>query len=266
MFVKILVTLTVLLIIYALFYPRRIPKLFRHLGRTVGDAGRVGHEMLTGEEIENSPLARYEVRAGEIVAMKLLAQHPVVADQALQQTIAELGARLARHAGRKEIPYRFTVVEAAEPNAFAVAGGSILVTRPLVNLCEGDVSCLAGVLGHEIIHVDRRHALRDLARSALTKGGLRLLSFGRGRILSRVVGPMQEMLIQGYHQEQELEADVLGSRLAAQAGFDPRGLILLLERLQVERPDGQGLIAEVLGYFETHPPLTTRIAHMRESS
>ena len=69
--------------------------------------------------------------------------------------------------------------------------------------------------------------------------------------------------MQGYRQEQELEADLFGTRIARLAGFDPKGLVKLLERLQALRPDGKGPLAEVYAYFRSHPPTGTRIAQLR---
>ena len=264
MVLKLVVTLFILLVLSAVFYPRMILKLFRQLGRSLGDASRAGSEILAGEEVENSPLARYEMRAGELVALKVLAEHPRVVDPELQTQVAEVGGRLAQHARRQAIPYRFVVVESREPNAFAVAGGSIFITKPLVDLCQGDMNCLAGVLGHEITHIDQRHALRNLAAAAAVKGGIRILTLGRGFILARVARAMREFFVQGYRQDQELEADLKGSHLARRAGFDPRGLLLLLERTEREQPEGEGPMAEVLSYFKSHPPVATRIARLRE--
>ncbi len=61
-----------------------------------------------------------------------------------------------------------------------------------------------------------------------------------------------------------MESDLEGSHLARRAGFDPRGLLLLLERTEAEQPEGEGPRAEVLSYFRSHPPLATRIARLRE--
>jgi predicted Zn-dependent protease len=219
--------------------------------------------MLTGEEVKHSPLARYEARAGEIVALKLITDFPLVRDEEAQRRVDAVGRRLAAQALRKEIPYRFAVVAAAEPNAFAVAGGNIFITRPLLELCGGGADCLAGVLGHEVIHVDQRHALRQLATSVAVQGGMRIFSLGGGAILARLVGGMEQLLVQGYRQDQEFEADRFGSRLARLAGFDPRGLEALLERLAKEHPDGTGPLAEISSYFKSHPPIRARIARLR---
>lgn len=247
-----------------IFYPRLIPRLLGGLGRAFGGAGRAGFELVTGEELENSPLARYEVKAGAVLAKKLLLEYPAAGDAALDERVQRIGADLARSASRREIPYRFTVVEGTSPNAFAVAGGSVFVTRNLLELCGQDDGTLACVLGHEVVHIDRRHAIANLAASAAVRGGIRLISLGRQAILARVVSGMEQLVVKGYRQEQELEADRVGCHLASQAGYDPTGLIALLARLDAERPAASGPIARVRGYFSSHPPTPTRIAALRQ--
>jgi predicted Zn-dependent protease len=246
----------------AVIVPRRIPRFLRRFGRSVGDLGRMGKELATGEEVEKSPLARYEVGAGELVATKLLAENPLTRDEALQKRISDIGARLALQALRKEIPYRFAVVESAVPNAFAVPGGSIFITRPLLELCEHEPNRIACVLGHEIIHVDRRHAVQNLAASVVVRTGLQVISLGRAAILSRLAGGIEQLFVQGYRQDQELEADRFGVRIARRSGFDPRAMIELLERLGRRNPGGMGTLAEVFQYFKSHPPLSERIANL----
>lgn len=258
-----LLPILVLLFLLAILFPRSLPRLFRRAGRQVGDLGRMGKELATGEEIDQSPLAKYEVKAGELVAMRVLTDNPISSDAALQERVRSIGARIAEHALRRQIPYRFTVVEAKEPNAFAVPGGSVFVTRPLIDLCEDDVNALACVLGHEIIHIDQRHAIRNLAAKTAARTGLQVLTLGRGAILGRVAGGMQQLIVQGYRQDQELEADLYGARLARLAGFDARGIIALLERLQAAHPDGRGPLAEVFQYFKSHPPTGVRIEKLR---
>ena len=261
MIAKLVLVSVVLSVLALVFYPRLIPWIMRKLGRSVGDAGRAGQEILTGEEVENSPLARYEVRAGEILAAKVLTEYPASNNVATQKVVERIGTALARHSKRREIPYSFTVVTSSEANAFAVAGGSVFVTEALVEMCE-DENSLACVLGHEIVHIDARHALRNLAASAAVRGGIRLISLGRGAILSRIVGGMEGFLVNGYRQEQELEADLLGSRMARAAGYRPDGLVRLLERLKEKYPEGEGALAQALSYFRSHPPLTVRMAHL----
>ena len=248
----------------ALLFPRRVPRLFRRAGKSVRDVGSMGKEIATGEEVRGSPLARYETRAGQLLATKLLREHPPCRDLEIQKTVAGIGSALAAHALRKEIPYRFLVVESREPNAFAVAGGSIFVTRQLVELCAGNSNRIAGALAHEIVHVDRRHAILNLTATTALRAGLAIFSLGRAALLGRICRGMEELLVRGYRQDQELEADALGVRIAHLAGFDPRGLLDVLEILWEKQPEGTGVVAEIFGYLKAHPPVPVRIEALRK--
>jgi predicted Zn-dependent protease len=250
-------------VLVALLFPGVLPRLLRRLGKSTGDVARMGKELATGQEVQGSPLARYEVRAGEMVLGKLLREHPVSPRADLQEKVSRIGACLAAHALRKEIPYSFTVVESTEPNAFAVPGGWILITQGLLELCKDQPDRIAGVLGHEIVHVDRFHAMRHLAASMAARAGARLLSLGRSGLLSWMSSGMEELIARGYRQDQELEADFLGSRLAQLAGFQPRGLLEILEEIQRLQPEETGLAAQVSSYFKLHPPPSARIAKLR---
>lgn len=263
MLLKILVFLAGLFVLTLILFPRTIPRLLRRLGRSLGIAGRVGKELVTEEDFADSPLVNYEVRAGELLAQKFLIKYLPNEDEELQSHVRQVGKRLTSNVRRHKIPYRFMVLESEEPNAFAVPGGAIFVSRSLVDLCEGDDGQLAGVLAHELVHVDAKHAVRNLARDTALRAGFRFLPFFRGALLRRVAGGMEELLTQGYRQDQEFEADLRGSRLARQSGFAPDGLLRLLERLERRYPEGRSVVAEVLGYFRSHPPMRERIRRLR---
>jgi len=253
-----------ILFLFALFFPRRVPRLLRRTGRVAGDVGRAGQEFVTGVEVRGSPLARYEVRAGKIVALRILTLNALSPDVTLQARVRDIGGRLAAHAQRHEIPYQFSVLESGEPNAFAVPGGSIFITRRLLDLCDDRGDCVAGVLGHEVIHVDRFHAIRTLAATTAVRTGFHVLSLGRAAILSRIAGGMEDLLVKGYRQDQELEADIFGVRIARLAGFDPLGFVELLRRLREVQPEAGGRLEAILGYFRTHPSLDVRIENLRK--
>lgn len=248
--------------LFWLLFPRKIPRFFRRLGRSVGDVGRVTKEIATGEEAESSPLARYEVSAGETVAAKVLSEHTVSRDEELQGLVSAVGSRLAAHALRTKIPYRFQALESNDPKALAIPGGWVFITRPLVDLCERLPDRIAGVLAHEIIHIDRRHVLKKTVASLAIRTGLRALGPAKGAILSRLTGGMEDAISRGLSQEDELEADLYGTRLAQLAGFDPTGLISVLETLAAPRPGSGRPLAEILPYASAHPPVQLRLERL----
>lgn len=258
-------TILILVIVFALLlFHRRIPQFFGQFGRSVGTVGRVGKELATDEEPTSSVLVRYEVQAGEMLAQKYLKEHPPSSAFPLQSRVQTIGERLAALARRSEIPYRFVVVESEEPNAFALPGGLILITLPLVELCNDD-NQIAGLLAHEIVHVDRKHAVRNVAAEAAVKAGVRFLT-GRAAILSRVSNSMENLVSKGYRQDQEFEADLLGTRLTRQAGFAETGLRTLLETTQQLTGGKTPVVAEAFAFFKSHPPLATRIERLRQDN
>src|SRR5258706_340893 len=110
------------LVLWLFLFPSTIRHALRRAGRGVGDFGRAGQELVTGEEVHGSPLARYEAQAGRAVEEKILAAHPISADEGLQGRVAFVGARIAGCALRREIAYRFRVIESPEPAAFSLPG------------------------------------------------------------------------------------------------------------------------------------------------
>ena len=252
----------VALVLLLLPFHRRIPGLLRRFGKSLATLRQVGRELTTNDEVSDSPLARYEVKAGRILAQRYLKEHPTTADLALQGRVQQIGGKLTRYAKRHEIPYRFVVVEAPEPNAMAVPGGTVVVTESLVNMCDNDDQ-IAGVLAHEVVHIDGKHAIRNLAAKTAIQAGFKLLTLNRGAMLAQVVGGMEELMLKGYRQDQELEADLFGCRLSSQAGFSDHGLSELLSKLTQRSPDGQGILADLFTYFNSHPPIHERIEQLR---
>ena len=238
--------------LWVFLFPSSLRRILRGAGSRVGSVGRAGQELVTGEEVRGSPLSKYEAAAGRAVEEKILAAHPPDPDPRVQARVEYVGNRLASRAIRKEILYRFQVVLGPTPEAFSLPGGSVLVTRPLVDLIGLDDNQLAGVLAHELVHIDRRHAIRQLARTAAARAGLKILSFGRGGLLGRAIGGLEGFIAHGYGEGEELEADRFAVALAARSGYDPRAYPFFLGSVLHRK-------LENAGYFRTHPPLPVRL-------
>jgi predicted Zn-dependent protease len=230
---------------------------FYNLGKRVGSNLRKANwvmRSLTGTEVE---AVQAEYAVGRDLARALAPQLSVDADPAVEQFLDDLGSRLASRVKDRQRYFHFRAVRTPESNAFALPGGFIFVTRPLLELCQWDRDELAFVLGHEMGHVIRRHAIdRLMAQSAisvvtgkLSVGGL--LGIPVARLLTT-------LLHQGYAQDQELEADRVGVRLAGSAGFDATAATRLLGRLR-----GQSGATGGLGsYLASHPPVEVRIQNL----
>ncbi len=108
-----------------------------------------------------------EIQIGKDLAARLLGAAPLAKDENLQRYVNRVGRWLALQTERPDLPWQFGVLEAPQLNAFAVPGGTIFVTRGLVERMKSEAE-LAGVLAHEISHVLRKHHLKAIQKGAQT--------------------------------------------------------------------------------------------------
>jgi predicted Zn-dependent protease len=143
--------------------------------------------------------------------------------------LTAVGNSLAQHTSRKGITYKFHVVQSADINAFAVPGGHVFVTTGMLAFLHSEAE-LAGVLGHEISHIDLRHCIDQYQyQLALRRVGAEPL--GEAVDFARL--PMTV----GYTKYQEAEADENGMTLAIEAGYDPRAMVNEMTRFDTVAPD-----------------------------
>jgi len=199
-------------------------------------------------------------RAAELVEREI----GLVADGEAAAYLRALGERIARGSPYREVSYSFFLADMEEPNAFALPGGYVYLSRGLLALANSEDE-LAGVLAHEIAHVAARHHARLETRAA----GVGLLTIGPALVGAILGGPAQLLrapfdvlgggLIAAYGRDQEREADRVGQELAAAAGFDPAGLPRLLGTLERASPKGAGRERRP-SFFDTHPAPPERVA------
>jgi predicted Zn-dependent protease len=209
-------------------------------------------QSLVGSEAE-AIAAEYDV--GRDLAAEVARQVHVEADGDTAALVRQVGSRLAGCVANKKRKFAFAALDSGEPNAFALPGGFIYITRGLIELCQSDRDELAFVLGHEMAHVIRGHAIdrivsdtaiQTLSRTAVVRGAL-------GGWLKRVG---VQFLQSAYSQDREFEADKLGVRLVRAARFDMAAPERLLRRLC--DLDRQGRLTELSKYFASHPPIAER--------
>ena len=180
----------------------------------------------------------------------------------------KVGTAVAAHVQRPAIRYRFFLEENKYwVNACALPGGYVIVGRGLFDLLQSEDE-LAAVLGHEIAHVDNRHAIERLQYHLASKklGLEEVYQLGETAI---------DVFHAGYTKEQELEADRLGLELAVRAGYSPAGGVNLMNRFekledQFQQQRAGTPIQEIAGipigalgeYFQSHPPAFERKAAM----
>jgi Zn-dependent protease with chaperone function len=182
------------------------------------------------------------------------------------ERVTRVAGKLLPHIRRRGIEYHFRVVAAPVPNAFALPGGQIQVTAGMLDFVRSDDE-LAEIVGHEIAHVDLRHAVERYQYQ------YRLGSLGGLVEMTHRVATMP------FSVDQELDADAEGLRLAVAGGYNPAAASTVFARLQEEFPEPggpqantpAGEVAESMGgvifsFFRTHPPSAERARRLRELS
>lgn len=150
-------------------------------------------------------------------------------DAALETYVNQVGTRMGRLSHRPDLPYQFRVVNDSTPNAFALPGGYIAISRGLLVGLKNE-SQLASVLGHEVGHVTARHSVQGMQRSSMLNLGVAVLgaaadTTGYGG-LARPAGDLAANLINNtYSRDQESESDRLGIDYMVKAGYDPLGSV-----------------------------------------
>ena len=157
----------------------------------------------------------------------------VVKDDGLQAYVQRVGTQLAAHSERPQLPWSFQVVDDPTPNAFALPGGYIFVTRGLMGYMNSEAE-LAAVLGHEIGHVTARHSVQQISRAQIAQLGL-----GLGMILApdlqqfgNLLGSGLQLLFLKYGRDAERQADELGFGYALHNKYDVREMDDVFESLQ----------------------------------
>ncbi|MBK8321575.1 MAG: M48 family metalloprotease [Betaproteobacteria bacterium] len=211
------------------------------------------------------PSPEVDRKIGQETAKNVEEQIGLIDDKALNEYLERVGQRVAAALPSRQFTYKFTVVDQIEPNAFAVPGGYVYVSRGLLALAKSEDE-IAGVLAHEIQHVERRHSVKQMRKEF----GLGLLALP-GQIVGGIVsedlatlaGKPFEAVAAGYSRDQEREADTLGQPLAAAAGYDPKAMANILDRM--ERFIGT-LTNEKRSpsFFDSHPTTPERVGTLNQ--
>jgi predicted Zn-dependent protease len=200
-----------------------------------------------------------EIAIGRQIAGNLLGAAPLVKDKTVQKYVNNVGRWVASQSERPDLPWHFGVIESTDLNAFAAPGGYIFLTRGLYQLLANE-SELAGVLGHEIGHVIRKHHLKILQQSNMLDMGSTALSkqVGGNEKIANLIGSGAEIVSRSLDKDAEFEADRIGVVLAARAGYDAYGLPQVLQKIGHTAP-GDDSVALL---FKTHPLPDARLAKL----
>ncbi len=191
----------------------------------------------------------------------------VTRDRKVNQYVQQIGKNLLPNVHRPQMPYSFQCVNATYINAYAFPGGTIAVTRGILLKLQNEAE-LAGLLGHELGHVNARHAAEQMSKGQLSSmlvAGLSAAASTQGKGLGELTQQLgalsQGLLLSKYSRDNEREADALGNEYMVKAGYPSRGFTGLMEMLQSLNKK-QPSSAQVL--FSTHPMSSERLAAARQ--
>jgi predicted Zn-dependent protease len=214
-------------------------------------------------------------------------QHPQVTaqfggayqDPALQAYVTRIGEELAAVSELPDLDFTFTLLNSDVVNAFALPGGYVYVTRGLLALADNEAE-LAGVMAHEIGHVTARHSAQRHSRGVVAQSGVAIGSILAGilgggvaaQAVQQAGGVGAQAYLAGYSRDQEFQADELGVRYLARAGYDPRAMSSFLEKLG----ENDALARKLAGredapdpassWFATHPRTPDRVLRAVEQA
>ena len=193
-----------------------------------------------------------EIQMGKETAQALEAKYGLSQDYALNERVDRIGQSLAAVCGRNDITYSFKVLNCNEVNALACPGGFIYVFKGLMDYMPTDTE-LAGVLGHEVGHVAKKHTVHSLEKQLWTS--LILLAATRGQGLG-LVQAAQQALFAGYSRTDERGADKEGVNNTIKAGFNPYAMLITVQKLDDLSKQGGGAS---YGLFSSHPEPEERV-------
>ncbi|MCC7442510.1 MAG: M48 family metalloprotease [Bdellovibrionales bacterium] len=212
----------------------------------------------------------FERALGDEVAAAILGAAPLSKDADLQRYVNRVGLWVSRQSSRPELPWRFGVIQSDSLNAFAVPGGKILVTEGLYRTLGSEAE-LAGVLAHEIAHVDERHHYLALIQNKAMQevqdrlSRVRFAKKALTAMLRSMVSKGAQVFARALDQDLERKADLLGMLMAGDAGYDPYGLPAVMQGLAARSASSfEEEKNELL--FRTHPAPEKRLLAFQEFS
>lgn len=215
-----------------------------------------------------------EVALGEGIAAAMLGAAPLHRDANLQRYVNRVGRWVALHSDRPDLPWTFGVTDNETINAFAMPGGTVLVSHGLLKRLKSEAE-LAGALAHEVAHVVMKHQLAAIrtqmntgvGASILQEVGDQAVSRRGGSALSqqgkRALGDFSLDLVKNgfilrpLDRGMEYDADRMAVTIAARSGYDAYGLVGVLQMLDQAKGDGTGT-----SIFDTHPAASERMAEL----
>jgi metalloendopeptidase OMA1, mitochondrial len=199
------------------------------------------------------------IELGEQAYQQILSESTTIRSGPYARRVETIGRRIVAVSGQPDLPWEFTVIDDATPNAFALPGGKVGVHSGMVQLVDNDDQ-LAAVMAHEVAHAVARHSAERMSQQLLVEGGLQGLGMvtNNADYVRLAASAAQLGIVLPYSREQESEADRIGLMYMARAGYDPRAAV---ELWQIMQRAGGGAPPE---FLSTHPSSGTRIERLQE--
>ncbi len=206
-----------------------------------------------------------EVQMGQDEARQVNAQLPMVQDAQIQNYVNTLGNRIARTTSRSDLNWQFQVVNSDVVNAFALPGGFVYINRGVLARAS-NMSEVAGVLGHEIEHVVKRHSVKQMEQVQTANVGVGILCALTGVCQSGVAQAAINVggtaVFAKFSRTDEIQADEGGFNNVIRAGISPRGMYTFFQKLLAEEQQSGGG-GNTAAWFSDHPGTTDRIADIQ---
>jgi len=219
----------------------------------LGKIGGIAKRAQQFRELQVTEEEEQQIGAG--VSQKVRERYGVVQDAAVHRYVALVGGVLAQASSRPALPWTFVVLDTDAVNAFAAPGGFVHITRGALALVQSEAE-LAGVLGHEIVHITEKHTIGALQKNKSIQMGASETLSGNAALLNKVVDNVYlDIIEKGFGRSEENESDEKGVVFANTVGYAPQGLGAFLTRLQERNKDAQ----EKRGLFASHPEMKDRL-------
>jgi predicted Zn-dependent protease len=200
-----------------------------------------------------------EIQMGQEYSQQINAQLPIVSDPEINRYVNLLGDQIASKTSRADLDWHFYVVDSKEVNAFAVPGGYVYVNRGLIERTSA-MDELAGVLGHEIGHVVRRHSIQQMEKQQGAQVGVTLAcvltSICNSQVAQAGINIGASAVFAKFSRQDELEADQEAIVNTVRANINPEGIVTMFQKLIDERNTRPSAVE---GFFATHPLEEDRI-------
>ena len=198
-----------------------------------------------------------EIALGQSEDQQIVASSVIETDPLLNAYVQGVAGNLWNQVERKDVPYSVKIIKDSQVNSFATVGGFVYVNEGLIDFVQSDDE-LAGVMGHETGHIERRHVL-----TANSKAEILDILFGIASIFSPILyefGGLAEAGTDGkVSREDEIQADRYGLLLMSRAGYDPEAMVTIMAHLGVLQDEHDDAVSK---YLEDHPDPKARVAHL----